>query len=265
MAIFDRPSMEPLPEADFEDVKHTAGKAFASLVPGVSELWGLVLAAPIEKRRDDWLRDLESRLRELEKRIDGFRFEDLSQNEEFVSAMMQATQAALKTHQTEKIEALRNAVINVALHNEPDADRQQQFVAMVDRFTATHLSLLRFFNDPAGYFQAQGRAAPLIQPQDREPVIKLLAYQLVTDAMPNIREQVRSPDGDRTAAAFQFIEGTISDLVFAKLISLDRHQETWSVPKFDRSPVPTPVKPLITHLGEDFLAFISDEAGKPTT
>ncbi len=176
---------------------------------------------------------------------------------------MQATQAALKTHQTEKLKALRNAVINVALRNEPDADRQQQFVAMVDRFTRTHLSLLRFFSDPAGYFQAQSRAVPMVQPQDREPVIKLLAYQLVNDAMPNIREQVKSPHGDRSAAAFQFIEGTISDLVSAKLVSLDRHQETWSVPKLDRLPTPTPIKPLITHLGEDFLAFISDSESPP--
>jgi hypothetical protein len=176
---------------------------------------------------------------------------------------MQATQAVLKTHQREKIEALRNAVVNVALGKEPDADRQQQFVAMIDRFGLTHLSLLRFFRDPAGYFQARGRSVPMIQPQDREPVIKLLAYQLVTDAMPYIREQVKSPDGDHTAAAFQFIEGTISDLVFAKLILLERHQETWAVPKFDRSPVPTPVKALITHLGEDLLSFIAEpETGR---
>jgi hypothetical protein len=108
-------------------------------------------------------------------------------------------------------------------------------------------------------------AVPMIQPQDREPVVKLLAYQLVTDAIPSITEQVKSPDGDHIAAAFQFIEGIISDLVFAKLISLERHQETWAVPKFDRSPIPTPVKPLITHLGQDFLAFISDGGGEPQT
>ncbi len=53
--------MEPLPDPDFEDIKYTAGKALVSLIPGVGELWGLILAAPVEQRRSDWLRDLELR------------------------------------------------------------------------------------------------------------------------------------------------------------------------------------------------------------
>jgi len=222
-----------------------------------SELWAL-LGPPVVQRRDDWLIDLERRLRELEGQVKGFRFDDLGQNQQFVSAALVATQAALRTHQQEKLSALKNAVANVALGNEQDADRQQQFLALVDRFTATHLVLLHFFKDPAGYCKAEGKAVPNVplSPQ------KLKVYDLIRGAMPKLVEAAKSTFADRTAAAFQFIELVLRDLVSAKLIALDPLNETWSVPKFNGDPRPTPVKPLITHLGEDFLSFITEPDAK---
>ena len=78
------------------------------------------------------------------------------------------------------------------------------------------------------------------------------------DAMPELGQQVKSTSADRTYASFQFIELILADLVSAKLIHLERVNETWSIPKFDQNPVPSPVKQLATHLGEDFLAFIAE-------
>ncbi len=75
--------------------------------------------------------------------------------------------------------------------------------------------------------------------------------------MPTLREQVKSRHEDRTAAAFQFIGQIVEELVSAKLIALDRLNETWTVPKFDQIPTPTPIRSLTTHLGNDFLAFIT--------
>lgn len=115
MAIFDRPSRDPLPEPTFEDVKHAAGKGLVSLVPGLG-----------------------------------------------AASAVQATQTALRTHLEEKLKALKNAVVNVALGKEPDPDRQQQFRTLVDRFSDTHLVVLKFLNDPASHFQRRGEPG---QPQ----------------------------------------------------------------------------------------------------
>ena len=124
--IFERPSRDPLPEPDFEDVKHP------------------------------WPGDLESRLRELEEHVKGFRFDNLGQNPEFVSVTLQATQAALQTHLKGKREALRNALLNAALCKGPDPNRQQQFLVLVDPMggpvgkTTTHLGedFLAFITEP---------------------------------------------------------------------------------------------------------------------
>lgn len=256
--IFDEPSRKPLPKTpESDDVVHAVKKGFASFVPMGAELFEL-LTTPLAHRRDDWLEDLARRLRDLEGKVEGFNFDDLGKNEQFVSATLQATQDALRTHQKEKLDALKNAVMNVALGHEPDTDRQQHFLALIDRFSDTHLILLRFFKEPTTYFQRAGRPIPMVHLPTVEPVRKLLAYQLVTDAMPSLSQQLKSPLPERSAAFFQFVESVLGDLVFAKLIALDRLNDTWSVPKFDRNPEPTPVKPLITHLGEDFLAFITE-------
>jgi len=152
MAIFDEPSREPLPQPTVEDVAHAGGKGLLSVIPIVggvaSELLGL-LSSPVVQRRDDWFADLERRLRELEGRVDGFRFDDLAQNEQFVSATLQATQVALRTHQPEKREALRNAVLNISLGKAPVDDRQSVFLNLIDRFTPLHLRVLRFLKNDA--------------------------------------------------------------------------------------------------------------------
>jgi len=92
------------------------------------------------------------------------------------------------------------------LRREPDADRQQQFLALVERFAATHLVLLNFFKDPAGCFQAQGKPVPEVPFSSEEFPRKLLVYDLVQEAMPQFVNSAKSPSAQRTAAPFQFIE-----------------------------------------------------------
>jgi|SRR5579872_1211569 len=260
--------LPPAPEPTAVDYFAGIVKAAVSGIPGwgspAAELFGMITAPILGRRRDQWLEDLRILLNDVGQQIAGLTPDALANNEAFISAFVQATQAAIKTHQTEKLEALKNAVVNVTLGHEPDADRQQQFLAFVDRFSSTHLVLLRFFNDPATYFQKAGRPVPMVPFSTPERVQKLLVYQLVTNAMPFLSEQLKSPLPERTAAFFQFVESVLGDLVFAKLIALDRLNDTWSVPKFDPKPKPTPVKPLITHLGADFLAFITEPSETTT-
>ena len=58
---------------------------------------------------------------------------------------LRASQAALKTHHTEKLEALRNAVLNAAAGSGPSEDLQTAFLSFVDSFTPAHIHVLCFF------------------------------------------------------------------------------------------------------------------------
>ncbi len=164
MALFDEPSRKSLPQPTFEDVAHAGRKGLASMIPLVggaaSELLGL-LSSPISQRRDDWFEDLARRLHDLEGTVEGFRFDDLAKNEQFVSATLQATQAALRTNQKEKLEALKNAVLHVASGSAPNESRQTAFLALVDRLSPDHLHILERIQYAPSNGLSRGEAGPV--------------------------------------------------------------------------------------------------------
>jgi hypothetical protein len=60
---------------------------------------------------------------------------------------MHASQVAIRNHQKEKLEALRNAVLNAALSNAPDEDLQLMFLIFVDSLTPLHIKALKLIYD----------------------------------------------------------------------------------------------------------------------
>jgi hypothetical protein len=147
--------LNAFPQRSAGDYAHTAARAALSMIPvaggAAAELFSLVLASPLGKRRDTWLENLYRRLKQVEEQVDGFHFEDLQHNDAFVSAALQATQSALRTHQQEKLEALQNAVLNVALSTSLDEEKQLVFLGLIDVLSVTHLELLKLFSDRRSY------------------------------------------------------------------------------------------------------------------
>ncbi|MGA8596311.1 MAG: hypothetical protein WB676_16490 [Bryobacteraceae bacterium] len=151
--LFDEPSRKPLPATpELEDHRTAVIRGAISAIPvfggALAEELGLVLEPPLTRRRDEWFEDLARRLRDLENNVEGFRFAALANNDHFVSATVQATQVALRTHQQEKLDALRNAVLNTAVGNAPNDSLQTIFLNLVDRLTPLHLTLLKNIESP---------------------------------------------------------------------------------------------------------------------
>ncbi len=150
---------ELYPQARAGDVAVGTTRAVLSAIPMVggsaTELLSLVLAPPVARRRDEWLKELADALEQLERRVDGFSVEALQNNEGFVSITLQAAQAAMRTHQEEKRDALRNAALNSALSQDADEDEQLMFVGLADVFTVLHLELLKLFADRVNYPELQ--------------------------------------------------------------------------------------------------------------
>ena len=152
-----------IPEATLKDRLHTLAKAGIGSIPIVgaaaSELFTVILAAPLEKRRVEWMNDVAELLKELDVRGE-LKLEDLQDNEAFITTVMQASQAAIRNHQSEKREALRNAVLNAALPHAPHESLQQHFINQVDSFTVWHIRLLDLFKDPSSWFEKNGVTPP---------------------------------------------------------------------------------------------------------
>ncbi len=128
------------------DTAHLVSSAILSLIPGAAELFRFFVIPPLEKRQQKWMEEVGQALRELEQKREA-QLEELQNNPRFITVLVQATQAAMHNHQEEKINALRNVIVNSATGIDIDEDLQLQFVRFVDELTPSHLALLQFFAD----------------------------------------------------------------------------------------------------------------------
>ena len=138
------------------DLIHAAARAAIGMIPlagaPATELLNLIVTPPLEKRRSAWMQDIGERLQELEK-TESLDLESLRENPEFIDTVITATRVALTTSQQEKLDALRNAVLNTAATPQQiDHSVRQMLLSRIERYTEWHLRLLVLFHDPPKWF-----------------------------------------------------------------------------------------------------------------
>lgn len=106
----------------------------------------LLIQPSLERRKAAWTDLLCESLASL--KDTGVDTQLLQDDERFVSTVLQATQIAIRTHQKEKIAALKNAVVNVAVGRSPDEIEQHMFLELVDTLSEMHIRILRLFSRP---------------------------------------------------------------------------------------------------------------------
>ena len=162
-------SREPFPQPSAIDHVDAAARTLVSLVPAFGgpaiRLLDLVLAPPYQRRRANWFNQLAARLDRLEQAVEGLTVESLRDDEDFITAVNSATLIALRNHNEEKLTALQNAVVNVALRTESDPELQSVFLSLVDYLTPSHMRLLRFFQDTR-VFPESSRLSPGLTTRD---------------------------------------------------------------------------------------------------
>lgn len=169
------------PQPDAKDIAYSIIKGTVSSLPipivsGVaSELMSLLLAAPISKRQENWVSSIAQGLVDLQEKVNGFNLENLSENEGFVTTILHATQSALQNHQSEKLETLRNSVLNSALPNPPEDDLQILFIGYINDFTTWHIRILNLFDDPIKWASENNKQYPRWSMAGSDAVL-LIAY-----------------------------------------------------------------------------------------
>lgn len=146
-----------------KDLEPTSGdlvmagiRGLASTVPFVADLLNIVFSSPLEKRKDEWLIQLADGLEELRKQVGEQKLENLANNEEFQTIVLDATNIAMRTHQEVKIKALCNACINTAKEIDISEDKKLVFVRLIDQLTEMDLKLLLYFENPLKRFEERG-------------------------------------------------------------------------------------------------------------
>jgi hypothetical protein len=178
-------------------------------------LFSLITAPILSSGREEWWEQVRVELNELHRRIDGLTPEALSKDEVFVAALAQATQAALRTSEPEKREALKNAVVHVAVnaviatrsgaiaHIPVRCDLEIMFLNMIDNFTATHLQVLKHCVHPTAENTERFRRERDLSDQ---AIIDLLNRGLIKDTRPYA---ARGRDSDEALIVNQWDVSTL--------------------------------------------------------
>lgn len=145
---------------DWKDNLATGFKVVGSCVPyaegPIIELLNIVNDRTLLGRRvREFLEKLNKVVIAHGQELEGLSPEKLSQNEAFISTLLHAIQAANRSHQKEKLEALCNAVLNSDLPAAPKEDMQLIFINLPDSMTASHIRILLFLADPRSFLGDQ--------------------------------------------------------------------------------------------------------------
>ena len=135
-----------------DEIEYKLVKSSLGIVPGagpfLAEFLEIVVKPPYQKRMEEWMGIVSEDIKRLEEKINNFNLEDLKENDVFISTLFHTTRVVINNHQREKIEALRNAVLNSASSTPIEEDLQLMFLNFIDVFTTWHLKILKFLDSP---------------------------------------------------------------------------------------------------------------------
>ncbi|NQZ20233.1 MAG: hypothetical protein HRT44_13395 [Bdellovibrionales bacterium] len=126
------------------DYIFSALKAGAGAIPlcgsSLNELLELFVRPRMRLQMNLWMEEVTKRLRELENegRVN---ISTLPEDPAFVSMLLESVNRAVKTHKSEKLQRLKNIVINSSLQRH-EFDKQTLFLKYLDDFTEYHIKLL---------------------------------------------------------------------------------------------------------------------------
>jgi hypothetical protein len=192
-----------------------------------------IVMPPIQRRYADWITSIAERLVALEEKVEGFRRADLEGDEGFGDSFARASQAVISSHQKEKLEAIRNAVLNSALPGRPDDDMRAMFLTRIDALTPNHIRLLALLDNPMKWFAQHGIEPPHWEITGSIPGV-------INHAFPELREKE------------EFVSQLINELNQYGYIRISK--DTLGVTMTPQGAL----SPHTTKSGEGFIKFISD-------
>lgn len=174
------------------DTVEIVAKTALSVIPVggalATSVYDTVKGNCLSKRQEQWKDALEERLSKLETTL-----EDIGNNEFFTTALVKATELAMKTARKEKMEYLANSVVN-SLNPDIDEEKLIVFLSLLDKYTVSHIKIIYFFNNPKRFdgissssYMMGSPSTPLFQvfPELNNGLFKKMYDDLYTDGMVN--------------------------------------------------------------------------------
>lgn len=154
----------PEPPSVVAEVASIAGIAGLSLIPfaggALAEVVGRAAEWGYSKKRQAWMEQVSEELNRRHLQPNSLDVDSLADNPGFLATIAQATRAAVQTDNADKLEALRNAVVNATVRSDIAADERAILLDLVATLTGTHLQVLTVFADPLAAYARAGKPKP---------------------------------------------------------------------------------------------------------
>lgn len=132
------------------DKVYSLGEAASSLIPTGSSIYKAIFTDPIQNRTNTWMKEVEQRLLLLQsnKKIS---ISDLATRPEFSALLLKIIQEVEITSQSEKLNALSNFAVNLALSPDIEIDEIYIFSEILKTLTPSHIAALHLYASPSKF------------------------------------------------------------------------------------------------------------------
>jgi hypothetical protein len=172
------PVHDGYPEASAKDrattIVVTGAKAVIATVPfagGLVEVLDAAMRPALARRREAWERKLGELVEELETRFDGFDPAKLSDNDLFITGVIEASRIAVGEYLEEKLDMLKACLVHMALPEAMPDFIAMRFLRFVDELELQHFLVLRFAMNPRAWFEERQLPQPSIYAGPRRAVL----------------------------------------------------------------------------------------------
>jgi hypothetical protein len=121
---------------------------FPGLGYGAQQIAQRTVPDPLRKRQIEFYNRLAEGIKELQGKLENLEPDRLVENEDFISAVIETTPLAVKTHRERKKQAFANTVFNVAAGITLDEAVRGRFLSTLDQYSVGHMDMLRLLQDP---------------------------------------------------------------------------------------------------------------------
>ncbi|MBN1184243.1 MAG: hypothetical protein JXB49_18280 [Bacteroidales bacterium] len=163
-----------------KDAEYAVVKAAIASIPiagaAASELLSLIVASPLEQRREKWMLEAGKAIKDLQEQ--GLDIEQLRDDPVFIDMIIHTSQLAMQTGENEKREYLKNALVNYVKGETSDQAEMKIFLNLVETYTVWHVRLLKLFDNPKEWYKIHKVELPNLMAASLSSILEIAFPEL---------------------------------------------------------------------------------------
>lgn len=172
------------PEPEFTDeFSKWIKAAVGDIIPlgnTFTSIFSSFVAPKIEKRKEEFFREVALGIWKLSKKMEEFNPDKLKKNDEFINSLLSAVQIAQRTNNKDKLTYLRNAVLSSVIIKNAAEFEKAQMINIIEDMTGLHFLILKFYGgSESGARALTGHLSEFVTLHSQEVSLNIDLFSLI--------------------------------------------------------------------------------------